>query len=330
MTYTPHSNRYNNGMQYARCGNSGVLIPRISLGLWHNFGDVDDFSESERIICYAFDHGITHFDIANNYGPPPGSAEINFGKILNTQLSGYRDELFISSKAGYTMWQGPYGDHGSRKYMMASIDQSLKRTGLAYFDLFYSHRYDPNTPLEETMQALVDMVKQGKALYVGISNYPAEVAVRAYAYLAANQTPCLLHQCKYSMLVRNVEEGNINACEKSGVGLIAFSSLAQGLLTNKYLHEIPQNSRAAKATGFLQKEQITTEVLQKIEQLNKLAALRNQSLAQMALAWVLREKTISSVIVGASAVSQLQNNIATLNNLDFSPTELAQIERILG
>jgi L-glyceraldehyde 3-phosphate reductase len=329
MTYTPNSNRYSNGMQYARCGKSGILIPRISLGLWHNFGDMDNLNEAERIICHAFDYGITHFDIANNYGPPPGSAEINFGKILQTQLKGYRDELFISSKAGYTMWQGPYGDHGSRKYMMASIDQSLKRTGLDYFDIFYSHRYDPNTPLEETMQALVDIVKQGKALYVGISNYPAEIATRAYAYLKAHETPCLLHQYKYSMLVREVENENLKACEEAGVGLIAFSPLAQGLLTDKYLHEIPQNSRAAKATGFLQKEQITPEVILKVEKLNQLAALRKQTLAEMALAWVLRQKTVTSVIVGASSVAQLQNNLSALNNLPFERDELEQIEHIL-
>lgn len=330
MNYTPDASRYKNGMQYARCGKSGILIPRISLGLWHNFGHMDDLSEAERIICTAFDHGITHFDLANNYGPPPGSAEKNFGTILNKQLAEYRDELFISSKAGYTMWKGPYGDFGSRKYIMASIDQSLKRTGLEYFDLFYSHRYDPETPLEETMQALVDIVKQGKALYVGISNYPAEVASKAYEYLYKHQTPCLLHQCKYSMLVRNIEEENLDACEAAGTGLIAFSPLAQGLLTSKYINGIPKNSRAAKTTGYLKAEEVSDNIIKKVILLNALAEKREQTLAEMALAWVLRDHRVTSVIIGASSVEQLKENLGALNNLNFSSKELVEIDSILA
>lgn len=329
MKYTPVENRYENGMEYAQCGKNGLIIPRISLGLWHNFGDADDLNEAERMILYAFDHGITHFDLANNYGPPPGSAERNFGKILSKQLHEYRDELFISSKAGYLMWPGPYGIGGSRKYIMASIDQSLKRTGLEYFDLFYSHRYDPKTPLEETMQALTDIVRQGKALYAGISNYPAEIASEAYSILRANNTPCLLHQCKYSMMVRNIEDGVLDAGEKYGVGLIAFSPLAQGILTNKYLNGIPDNSRAAKSHGFLKKEQITDNIVGKVIKLNQIALQRKQTLAEMALAWVLKDKRVTSVLVGTSSVLQLQDNLCTLNNLDFCKEELDDIDRIL-
>lgn len=329
MNYTPAPNRYSNGMQYAFCGNSGLQLSRISLGLWHNFGDVDNMDEAERMILYAFDHGITHFDLANNYGPPPGSAESNFGKIFRKQLSNYRDEMFISSKAGYLMWPGPYGIGGSRKYLMASINQSLKRTGLEYVDLFYSHRYDPETPLEETMQALVDIVKQGKALYVGISNYPAEIAIQAYQYLNAHNTPCLLHQCKYSMLVRSIEDGVLDAGEKHGTGLIAFSPLAQGLLTNKYLHGIPDNSRAAKSTGYLQREQVSVDIITKVARLNEIALRREQTLAEMALAWVLRDPRVTSVIVGTSSVAQLEDNLKALNKLSFTFEELNEINKAL-
>ncbi|MCE5226892.1 MAG: aldo/keto reductase [Porphyromonadaceae bacterium] len=330
MNYTAAEDRYSNGMKYNRCGRSGIVLPAISLGLWHNFGDVDNMDEAEKMILYAFDHGITHIDIANNYGPPPGSAETNFGKIFKKQLQGYRDEMIISSKAGYLMWPGPYGDLGSRKYLHASIDQSLKRTGLDYFDVFYSHRYDPNTPLEETMQALVDIVKQGKALYTSISNYPADKAEEAYKYLAAHNTPCLLHQCKYSMLVRDVEPEVLEVGHRHGVGLIAFSSLAQGLLTNKYLHGIPENSRAAKSTGFLQRDQVTPEVIAKVSKLNAIAEQRGQTLAEMALVWVLKDPRVTSLIVGASSVSQLKDNLNALNNTAFSPEELREIGTILN
>lgn len=329
MDYTAAANRYANGMKYNRCGRSGIILPAISLGLWHNFGDIDNQEEAEKMILYAFDHGITHIDIANNYGPPPGSAESNFGKIFKKQLQGYRDELIISSKAGYLMWPGPYGEWGSRKYLHASIDQSLKRTGLEYFDVFYSHRYDPNTPLEETMQALVDIVKQGKALYTAISNYPADKAAEAYKYLSAHNTPCLLHQCKYSMLVRDVEPEVLEVGKQHGVGLIAFSSLAQGLLTNKYLHGIPENSRAAKPSGFLQKEQVTPQVIAKVGKLNEVAARRGQTLAEMALVWVLKDPRVTSLIVGTSSVQQLKDNLNALQNPDFTAEELNEIETIL-
>lgn len=329
MEYTPAHNRYENGMQYVYCGNSGLLLPRISLGLWHNFGDVDNLDEAERMILYAFDHGITHFDLANNYGPPPGSAESNFGKILKKQLLPYRDELFISSKAGYLMWPGPYGIGGSRKYLTASIDQSLKRTGLEYFDLFYSHRYDPQTPLEETMQTLSDIVRQGKALYVGISNYPPRVAAEAFEILQANHTPCLLHQCKYSMLVRNIEEGTLETGEKHGVGMIAFSPLAQGLLTNKYLNGIPSGSRAAKAHGYLKEEQISPELVVKIEKLNQIALDRGQSLAEMALSWVLKDERVTSVLIGTSSTAQLKENLKVIGQPRLTPEELTTIEEIL-
>ena len=330
MEYTPAPDRYEKGMQYTCCGNSGLLLPRISLGLWHNFGNVDDPEEAERMILYAFDRGITHFDLANNYGPPPGSAESNFGKILKKQLQPYRDELFISSKAGYIMWPGPYGIGGSRKYLMASIDQSLKRTGLDYFDLFYSHRYDPETPLEETMQALSDMVRQGKALYAGISNYPPLVAAKAFELLQANHTPCLLHQCKYSMLVRNIEEGTLETGEKHGVGLIAFSPLAQGLLTDKYLNGIPAGSRAAKAHGHLKEEQISPELIAKIRKLNQIAVGRGQTLAEMALSWVLKDKRITSVLIGTSSTAQLKDNLKILEDPQLTPEEILAIEEILG
>lgn len=328
MSYQPSSTRYSN-MQYRRCGISGIQLPEISLGLWHNFGGVDEKSNYQQIIWHAFDAGITHFDLANNYGPPPGSAETNFGEILKKDFSQHRDELIISTKAGYTMWQGPYGDWGSRKYLLASLDQSLKRMGLDYVDIFYSHRPDPNTPIEETMGALSTAVQQGKALYVGISNYPADQAAKAIELLKASGTPCLIHQPKYSMFVRWVEDGLLDVLEKNGVGCIAFSPLAQGLLTNKYLNGIPADSRAGKEHGALQAASITPDVLNQIAQLQILATNRNQSLAQMAIAWLLKDQRVSSVLIGASSVAQLKDNIAALENLAFSAEELFQIEQIL-
>lgn len=317
-------------MKYKRCGKSGLQLPRISLGLWHNFGDIDDFSEAVDMICTAFENGITHFDLANNYGPPPGSAESNFGKVLSKELKGHRDELIISSKAGHLMWDGPYGDGGSRKYIMASIDQSLERTGLDYFDIFYSHRYDPDTPIEETMQALIDIVKQGKALYVGISKYPANKAIEAYDILKAQHVPCLIYQDKYSMLVRNPEEKHFYINEEYGTGFIAFSPLAQGLLTNKYLYGIPETSRAGKEHGFLQKDDITPALIQKIRNLNAMAEQRGQTLAEMSLAWVLNNEHVTSVIVGTSSVNQLTDNLKALDNLSFQEEELKAIDDILA
>ncbi|MEP6683213.1 MAG: L-glyceraldehyde 3-phosphate reductase [Parafilimonas sp.] len=329
MSYLPSAERYSK-MKYNRCGKSGLQLPAISLGLWHNFGSVDVFENGRKIIHHAFDNGITHFDLANNYGPLPGSAEENFGKILSKDFtSNLRDELIISSKAGYLMWPGPYGEWGSRKYLIASCDQSLKRMGLDYVDIFYSHRPDPNTPLEETMMALDAIVRSGKALYAGISNYEAEEAKQAIEILKSLGTPCLIHQPKYSMFVRWVEDGLLDVLENNGVGCIAFSPLAQGLLTNRYLKGIPEDSRAAKSTGFLQTSEVTEEKIAKVKQLNQLAQKRNQSLAQMALAWLLKDERITSVLIGASSVEQLSNNLASLNNLDFSKDELASIENIL-
>jgi L-glyceraldehyde 3-phosphate reductase len=318
-------------MKYNRCGKSGLLLPQISLGLWHNFGSVDNFENGENIVKAAFDKGITHFDLANNYGPVPGSAETNFGKILKNNFQGnLRDEIVISTKAGYTMWEGPYGDWGSRKYLLSSLDQSLKRMNLEYVDIFYSHRFDPETPLEETMMALDYAVRSGKALYAGISNYDAEQTREATAILKQLGTPCLIHQEKYSMFVRKSEAGLLDVLEEKGVGCIAFSPLAQGLLTDKYLKGIPENSRAYNPNGHLQLEEISEEKVQKIIALNNLAKARNQSLAQMALAWVLKDKRITSVLIGASSVGQLNNNIESLQNLDFSTSELIEIEHILG
>lgn len=316
-------------MQYKYCGKSGLMLPRISLGLWHNFGDVDDFTVATDMIKCAFDNGITHFDLANNYGPTPGSAERNFGKILKDNFAGYRDEMIISSKAGHLMWEGPYGDGSSRKSIMASIDQSLRRTGLEYFDIFYSHRYDGVTPVEETMQALIDIVKQGKALYVGLSKYPPEKAKFAYEMLKHNGVPCLINQDKYSMFVRKVEDETLGLASEYGVGFIAFSPLAQGLLTNKYLHGIPENSRAAKSSGFLKVEQVTNDKINVARLLNEIAARRGQTLAQMALAWVLKDERVTSVIVGASSVKQLEDNIHAINNLSFTFEELQAIENVL-
>jgi len=329
MKYMPAATRYES-MKYNRCGNSGLLLPAISLGLWHNFGSVDSFKNGRAIVQKAFDRGITHFDLANNYGPEPGSAEENFGKILKKDFSGYlRDELIISSKAGYLMWPGPYGEWGSRKYLLASLNQSLQRMGIDYVDIFYSHRPDPNTPLEETMMALDTAVRQGKALYAGISNYQAEEAQRAIEILNRLGTPCIIHQPKYSMFERWVENGLLNVLEKYGVGCIPFSPLAQGMLTDKYLKGIPKNSRAAKSHGYLQVDDITKDRLNRIQQLNSLAGNRNQSLAQMALSWLLKDKRITSVLIGASSVEQLENNIDALLNPDYTSEELNKIEMIL-
>ncbi|MDD2247348.1 MAG: aldo/keto reductase, partial [Proteiniphilum sp.] len=303
--------------------------PKISLGLWHNFGFTDDYKMAREMIVYAFEQGITHFDLANNYGPPPGSAESNFGKILKENLRSHRDEMIISSKAGHLMWEGPYGDGSSRKYIMASIDQSLKRTGLEYFDIFYSHRYDPNTPVEETMQALVDIVRQGKALYVGISKYPPEVAQKSLNYLKDRDVPCLIFQDKYSMFNRKPEEEIFGITEEYGAGFIAFSPLAQGLLTDKYLNGIPEYSRAADPTGFLQREQVTQTLVDKVRQLKEIANQRGQTMAEMALAWALRDKRVTSLIVGSRNVEQLKDNINALQNLIFSNEELVLIDNIL-
>jgi L-glyceraldehyde 3-phosphate reductase len=329
MAYTPNSSRYD-GMKYNRCGRSGVLLPAISLGLWHNFGGVDDFKNGRKIVRKAFDAGITHFDLANNYGPPPGSAEENFGAILKKDFSGnLRDELIISTKAGYLMWPGPYGEWGSRKYLVSSLDQSLKRMRLDYVDIFYSHRPDPDTPLEETMMALDSIVKSGKALYAGISNYEAPAARRAFEILKSLGTPCLIHQPKYSMFVRWVENGLLDVLEEFGVGCIPFSPLAQGLLTDRYLKGIPEGSRASKAHGFLKSGEITNDKLDKIMRLNEIASRRNQSLAQMALSWLLKDKRITTVLIGVSSVEQLHNNLDCLNNLDYSSDELQEIEGVL-
>ena len=328
MTYVPSADRYKN-MQYRRCGKSGILLPAVSLGLWHNFGHVDVMENYRKILHLAFDSGITHFDLANNYGPPPGSAETNFGKLLKEDFSAYRDELIISTKAGYNMWEGPYGEWGSKKYLVSSLDQSLKRMGLEYVDIFYHHRPDPNTPLEETMGALDLIVRQGKALYVGISNYQADEAEKAIKILKQLGTPCLIHQPKYSMFERWVEGGLLDVLEAEGVGCIPFSPLAQGMLTNKYLHGIPEDSRAAKASGFLQTSQITPERLEEIKQLNELAKQRGQSLAQMALSWILKDPRVTSVLIGASKPEQLADSLKCLDNIVFSKEELEKIEGIL-
>jgi L-glyceraldehyde 3-phosphate reductase len=328
MTYLPSPERYKN-MQYRRCGKSGIKLPAVSLGLWHNFGGVDVAENFKKILYLAFDSGITHFDLANNYGPPPGSAEENFGRILNSDFRGYRDEMIISSKAGYTMWDGPYGDWGSKKYLVSSLDQSLQRMGLEYVDIFYHHRPDPETPLEETMGALDLIVRQGKALYAGISNYPAEEADKAIQILKKLGTPCLIHQPKYSMFERWVEDGLLDVLEKDGVGCIPFSPLAQGLLTNKYLHGIPEDSRAAKASGFLQAGQVTKERVNQVRQLNDIAVQRGQTLAQMALSWLLKDNRVTSVLIGASRPEQLADSMKCLDNIQFSGEELSKIEAIL-
>ena len=317
-------------MKYNRCGKSGLLLPQVSLGLWHNFGSVDSFENAENIAKAAFDKGITHFDLANNYGPVPGSAETNFGKILKNNFQGnLRDKIVISTKAGYTMWDGPYGDWGSRKYLLSSLDQSLKRMDLEYVDIFYSHRPDPETPMEETMMALDYAVRSGKALYAGISNYNAQQTREATEILKRLGTPCLIHQVKYSMFVRQPEEGLLDVLGEKGVGCIAFSPLAQGLLTDKYLKGIPENSRASNPNGHLKTDEVTEQRIQKSIELNAIAQDRNQSLAQMALAWLLKDNRVTSVLIGASSVPQLHNNIDSLQNLSFSNEELEKIERIL-
>nr|WP_295867936.1 L-glyceraldehyde 3-phosphate reductase [uncultured Chitinophaga sp.] len=329
MQYTPATDRYD-AMTYNRCGKSGLQLPAISLGLWHNFGSIDNYENGRSIIRQAFDKGITHFDLANNYGPVPGSAEENFGRILRQDFTGHlRDELVISTKAGYLMWPGPYGDKGSRKYLVSSLDQSLRRMGLEYVDIFYSHRPDPETPIEETMGALHSIVQQGKALYVGLSNYTAEQTQEAVAVLKSLGTPCLIHQPKYSMFERWVENGLLDVLEANGIGCIPFSPLAQGLLTDRYLNGIPAGSRASKPSGFLQENEVSEEKITKIRQLNSLAQERGQSLAQMALAWILKDKRITTVLIGASSVAQLDNNLDTLKNVSFTTTELEKIENIL-
>ncbi|QEC74332.1 L-glyceraldehyde 3-phosphate reductase [Arachidicoccus ginsenosidivorans] len=316
-------------MTYRRCGKSGLKLPAVSLGLWHNFGFVDKYAQFRTTLHTAFDQGITHFDLANNYGPPPGSAEENFGKLLHADFKQHRDELIISTKAGYTMWEGPYGDWGSKKYLVASLDQSLKRMGLEYVDIFYHHRPDPETPLEETMRTLDLVVRQGKALYVGISNYPPELAAKAFKILRELGTPCLIHQPKYSMFERWVEDGLLDTLEANGVGCIPFSPLAQGMLTGKYLNGIPEDSRAAKSHGFLKKEALTEEKLKQIRALNDLAITRGQSLAQMALSWILKDPRITSVLVGASSSEQLLDSLKCLKNLEFEQVELDKIDQIL-
>lgn len=326
--YSPNPGRYECGMQYRRCGCSGILLPAISLGLWHNFGDVNPLSSSLAMAHYAFDHGITHFDLANNYGPSYGSAEETFGQIMQKSFSPYRDELFISTKAGYDMWPGPYGNWGSRKYLMASLNQSLKRMKLDYVDLFYTHRYDPETPIEETMQALADIVHQGKALYVGISRYPVDKAEEAYRYLKAHDVHCLLYQGRYNLFDRSPEEqGILSSAHRNGTGFIAFSPLAQGLLTDRYLNGIPRDSRMAQER-FLKKETLTPTVLNRIKALQQLAEKRGQTLAEMSLAWLLKDEQVSSVIIGASSAGQLSANLHALAQAKFSDEELRCIDRI--
>ncbi|MGH1593700.1 aldo/keto reductase [Yersinia proxima] len=328
MVYQAASSRYQE-MEYHRCGHSGLMLPAISLGLWHNFGDSTLYENSRNLIHRAFDHGITHFDLANNYGPPPGSAELNFGRILQQDLRPYRDELIISSKAGYTMWPGPYGDWGSKKYLVASINQSLQRMRLDYVDIFYHHRPDPNTPLEETMAALDLLVRQGKALYVGLSNYPAAQMRQACEILAQLGTPCLIHQPKYSMFERWIETDLQDTLDEYGVGSIAFSPLAGGLLTDRYLAGIPLDSRAASDSKFLTPEQLSAEKLAKVRQLNELALDRGQKLSQMSLAWVLRGGRVTSALIGASKISQIDDAVGMLANTEFSDAEIEAIENIL-
>ncbi len=328
-SYQPAENRYDK-MRYNRCGRSGIQLPVVSLGLWHNFGGVDTLKNARSIVWSAFDAGITHFDLANNYGPPPGSAEENFGRILKDDLASYRDELIISTKAGYDMWPGPYGDWGSRKYLVASLDQSLKRMGLEYVDIFYHHRPDPKTPLEETMGALDHIVRSGKALYAGVSNYPADLTRQAAKILRSLGTPCLIHQPKYSMFERWVESGLLGVLREEGIGCIAFSPLAQGMLTDKYLHGIPPDSRASKPNGFLRPEQITAEKLEKISRLNDIALRRGQTLAQMSLAWILRNPEVTSVLIGASKVSQVEDAVGIVKQPPLDEGEIRKIDEILN
>lgn len=317
-------------MEYRRCGRSGIELPVISLGLWHNFGDVDDFATARDMLLTAFDSGICHFDLANNYGPSPGSAEITFGKVLKTDLAAHRDELFVSSKAGHEMWPGVYGGNSSRKNLIASCDASLRRTGLEYFDVFYSHRYDGVTPVEETMQALIDIVRSGKALYAGISKYPPREQEYAYRLLAEAKVPCLVSQYRYSMFDTAAASENFETAAANGSGITVFSPLAQGLLTDKYLHGIPAGSRAARSTGFLKPSQVTPEKIDKARRLNEIAAQRGQSLAQMALAWILTDERVTSVIIGASSVAQLNANLRSIDSKKFTPQELALIASIIS
>ena len=326
--YLASSTRYDS-MTYARCGRSGLYLPAVSLGLWHNFGGVDAYETGRAIVRRAFDRGVTHFDLANNYGPPPGSAEENFGKMLREDLNPYRDEIVISTKAGYRMWPGPYGEWGSRKYLLSSLDQSLQRMGIPYVDIFYSHRPDPDTPLEETLGAVATAVRQGKAIYAGISNYTAAQTREACRILRDFGCPCLIHQPKYSMYERWVEAELLDVLEQEGVGCIPFSPLAQGLLTDRYLHGIPEGSRASKPHGFLKSNQVTPERIGQSQRLNEIAKRRGQSLAQLALSWVLRDSRITTVLIGASRVEQLDQNLGCLDKRDFSQDELAAIEEIL-
>ena len=328
QSYLANSSRYDS-MTYKRTGNSGVMLPAISLGLWHNFGFVDSIQNGRDILRTAFDLGITHFDLANNYGPPYGSAEENFGTIFKNDFQQYRDELFIASKAGYDMWPGPYGNLGSRKYLIASIDQSLKRMGLDYVDIFYHHRPDPDTPLEETMGALADIVRQGKALYVGISNYEPKETQQAAEILKRLNVPFILHQARYSMFDRWVEDGLLNTLDENGVGCIAFSPLAQGMLTDKYINGIPENSRAAKNLTYLDTETVSSNI-EKVQKLNEIAQQRGQKLSQMAIAWILRQKQVASVLVGASSSNQLKDNVKALDNLSFTDEELRLIDGIVS
>lgn len=328
MSSFPHPDRYQQ-MEYRRSGRSGIKLPAISLGLWHNFGDSTRVDNSRELLRHAFDRGITHFDLANNYGPPPGSAEENFGRLLREDFRAHRDELIISTKAGYTMWQGPYGDWGSRKYLVASLDQSLKRMGLEYVDIFYHHRPDPDTPLEETMRALDHVVRQGKALYAALSNYPAGLAADAIAILRDLGTPCLIHQPRYSMFERTPEQGLIQTLGEAGVGCIAFSSLAGGVLTDRYLQGIPADSRVASGSRFLNENQLTEEKMARVRRLNTLAQQRGQKLAQMALAWVLRDERVTSVLIGASKTAQIDDAVAMLARREFSDDELAAIDAAL-
>jgi L-glyceraldehyde 3-phosphate reductase len=328
MAYLPSDARYAS-MIYNRCGRSGLKLPGISLGLWHNFGGVDQFENGRAMLRRAFDLGITHFDLANNYGPPPGSAETTFGEIMRQDLAPYRDELIISTKAGYLMWPGPYGEWGSRKYMIASLEQSLRRMGLEYVDIFYSHRPDPDTPLEETMGALDQIVRSGKALYAGISSYSPEQTRQAAQILRALGTPCLIHQPSYNMFNRWIEDGLLAALHKEGMGSIVFSPLAQGMLTDRYLGGIPEDSRAAKG-GFLKPAQITEDKLAKVRRLNELAQTRGQTLAQMSLAWVLRHPEVTSALIGASRIAQIDDAVGVLPNLEFTAEQLASIEQILA
>ena len=328
MNYTPASSRYDN-MQYRRCGRSGLLLPAVSLGLWHNFGGVDSFENAQAMLRRAFDLGITHFDLANNYGPPPGSAEENFGRLLHADFAAHRDELIISSKAGWQMWPGPYGDWGSRKYLLASLDQSLKRMRLDYVDIFYSHRPDPQTPVEETMSALDQAVRSGRALYAGISSYDPAQTEAAAGILRSLGTPCLIHQPKYSMFERNIEHGLLDVLGNEGIGCIAFCPLAQGLLTDRYLHGIPADSRAGKPNTFLKKDDVTANRIAQVRAIDELARSRGQSVAQMALAWILRDTRVTSALIGASRVGQVEQNVAALGNLQFSGGELQKIEEIL-